>query len=1147
MEEKADTKQKRKSLWKRVSKWVLWTCACLILLIVLLLGAVVWFLTPERLTPIAEKYANEYLNANVEVGRVELTFWKTFPKLRVDVDRVSITSDGFAHLPEQHHATLPQNADTLLSLNHFHGGVNIVSLLAGKIEIYDVELRQPMINLVQYDDSTSNFDIIPPSTPDSTATSSGTIPDLSIDRFAIVDARPFTYTSVKDSISVGVTLSTTYLDGNNAPKYEIAFNGDAKALLPPSIIEPDVPVGINGHVSWSPSTPYAITLNDFTIDIAELHSLINAEIDMSDTLTLNSMDFSVKQLPIDAMISHIPESYRTALPKLNTDLTINFGVKLTKPYTISEKSLPTFDLAIDVPTGNLQFGQQHKPLSIATNIEANIIGENLNASTITLNRLKINGVSIDISLNGTVSSILRDPLIKANFDGSLYFNNLPPIVLKQLPGEIHGRLSANTSMNMRLSHLKPKSFHKAKITGQATLYDFTYIDSVTDFYTKETTFRFGSSDNFVKDNHRVDSLLTASIKIDTARVIYDGTRLTLSQLKAGVGCKNIASSSDSTQINPIGATIKAARVNLRTDDSTRVRLRNISCNASLRRFNQDAKVPELNLLIEAQRMNYGDNLNRLNLREGNINITAHIKKRREMSPKMKARYDSIAQLHPDLSSDSILKMIRPKRRSRQALATNSDREMLDFAVDSSTKDLLRRWNVHGTITAKRGRMFTPYFPLRNTLKNVNIDFTTDSLVLNNINYTVGKSDFLISGSVRNISRALTSRRGAPLYIDFSVRSDTIDVNQLAEAVFAGAAFADKSKDTAIDLTNIEDDDSIQSAIEQMQDTSQIAAVLLPSNIEATIRLRAHNVIYADMLLKRMRGIVMMRDGALNMHNLTASTDIGTVSLSALYTAPTKKELQFGFGLQIKDLQLNKFINMIPAVDSLMPMLKNFEGIIDADIAATTDIDSAMNIVMPSLNAAIKLHGDSLVLLDADTFKSLSKWLMFKNKKRNMIDNMTVEILVENSMLELFPFMFDIDRYRLGVMGNNDMAFNFNYHVSVLKSPLPFKFGLTVSGNADDMKIRVGKAKFKEKMVGERVAIVDTTRINLLNQIENVFRRGVKLGKLDVDRSSMQQGIDSFDIQNDTISHADSLMLIKEGILPSPPVVTTEDNNKNDKK
>ena len=64
--------------------------------------------------------------------------------------------------------------------------------------------------------------------------------------------------------------------------------------------------------------------------------------------------------------------------------------------------------------------------------------------------------------------------------------------------------------------------------------------------------------------------------------------------------------------------------------------------------------------------------------------------------------------------------------------------------------------------------------------------------------------------------------------------------------------------------------------------------------------------------------------------------------------------------------------------------------------------------------------------------------MFKDKGHNMIDSMTVEMIVDNSQMQMFPFMFNLDRYKLGVMGSNDLAMNFNYHIAVLKSPLPFK-------------------------------------------------------------------------------------------------------------
>ena len=152
----------------------------------------------------------------------------------------------------------------------------------------------------------------------------------------------------------------------------------------------------------------------------------------------------------------------------------------------------------------------------------------------------------------------------------------------------------------------------------------------------------------------------------------------------------------------------------------------------------------------------------------------------------------------------------------------------------------------------------------------------------------------------------------------------------------------------------------------------------------------------------------------------------------------------------------------------------------------------------------------------------------------MIDKLTVEALVKDSQLELFPFMFTMDRYKLGVLGYNDLAMNFNYHISVLKSPIPFKFGINLKGNPDNMKVRVGRAKFKENMVAERVTIVDTTRINLVRQIQNVFRRGI-------DRSSRLNLYDSgqkverfTEDASDTISHADSLLFIQEGLIPAPP-------------
>jgi hypothetical protein len=168
----------------------------------------------------------------------------------------------------------------------------------------------------------------------------------------------------------------------------------------------------------------------------------------------------------------------------------------------------------------------------------------------------------------------------------------------------------------------------------------------------------------------------------------------------------------------------------------------------------------------------------------------------------------------------------------------------------------------------------------------------------------------------------------------------------------------------------------------------------------------------------------------------------------------------------------------------------------------------------------------------------------------MIDHMSVEVVVENSVIELYPFMFDMDRYRLGVMGSNDLAMNLNYHVSILKSPIPFKFGINIKGTPEKMKIRLGRAKVKENMIGERQVIADNTRVNLVEQINKAFRQGLskaKLGKLNFSGTSRSErtgsvtsGVNASPLQSitgsaddDRLTYADSLRMISAGIIANP--------------
>ena len=46
--------------------------------------------------------------------------------------------------------------------------------------------------------------------------------------------------------------------------------------------------------------------------------------------------------------------------------------------------------------------------------------------------------------------------------------------------------------------------------------------------------------------------------------------------------------------------------------------------------------------------------------------------------------------------------------------------------------------------------------------------------------------------------------------------------------------------------------------------------------------------------------------------------------------------------------------------------------------------------------------------------------MFKNKKRNMIDSISVDLMVKDGTIEIFPFLVEIDRYK-ALSGDNTIS------------------------------------------------------------------------------------------------------------------------------
>jgi hypothetical protein len=386
------------------------------------------------------------------------------------------------------------------------------------------------------------------------------------------------------------------------------------------------------------------------------------------------------------------------------------------------------------------------------------------------------------------------------------------------------------------------------------------------------------------------------------------------------------------------------------------------------------------------------------------------------------------------------------------------------------------------------RGFSRYFPIPMYMDASHLKFDTNHITLTDACLHLGKSDFTLNGEISRIRRAFL--RGGKLKGDFQLKSDYIDCNQLLYALNQGMSYAESDTLSSFSEENLSllENQLVQDSLQAVPVDTTNQLIVLPAFLDMALHTHAKRIDFKDLQLEQVQGEVVLRDQSINLSKLDMQSNMGKGNLTMTYAPISEQEATAGFDLNLEEIQVERLISLFPSMDTLMPMLRSFEGVLDCQIITTCRLDSTLSVIMPSINASCYLHGNEMVLLDGETFTEISKTLMFKNKERNMIDSISVDLAIKDNQIEVFPFLIEMDRYRVAVGGTHNLDMTFNYHVSVLKSPVPFKLGIDITGNLDDFKFKVTKCKYKDLFQPAKQAELDSTRTNIRKTLQDAVRQ-----------------------------------------------------------
>jgi hypothetical protein len=1004
------------------------------------------FLNSGKARKIVDNVAVKAIDGSFVYSRLRFDVFGSFPSIRVTIDTVSITypserfacQDGLGREYPLLDAGRSDIRDTLAAFDHFTAAINPLHMISKRYRLRDASLSGLKVYAHAYSDSSANWQIIRALNKEKDTLSKGfSLPSLKLGLVRLMDKPIFIYTSRKDTLYALAEMK------------EMSLRGDMRRFLLDSL---------ELYVCRDPDS-LAFFMEHLRLQSPGLNAI---DIDASANALLAKDGKGSLRLPINLTAS----------------------VSYSKSDEKSEIDLRHFLLQIsDIPikaSGLLQMLGDSNYVKAALNIDDQPIGKSLEL----LAGSGLVPLAEKFSTNARIS-------LSAEADGYISKTGLPKINASLIipesavfykPMNINARFRMNMDAGMSPEKLLGATINNMEISAEGA--NIGLVCKAQDLLGKDPSIAAhlkGDADldafrRFLSDSLRLSGL--ADIKLDAVTKLseikdfnfkegavkgeiivpafslekpYDSLRTDFN------GCKILLSS----QKQGFKADMGLDSVSFSKGSAMRARVREMLTQAEITQVSLKGKtLSKVSLESNNSRVYFRIGDQRMGTRD--LNLTASLQKR-------------------------VRGNRGPRPRRGRPVLTESDFVGKDIKVDlgQDVVNFLREWSPSAGIMAKSGFYANPRLPLRNRIKGIDLQYNDDSFDLNTLEITSGTSDLSVSGKITGLRRTLLGRgflRG-----DLKVDSKRLNLNELLSALEVGKDNDYKAKS--------ETDESFVTdtlANAQFRVDSTMSVIVIPANLDAKIALHADNLDYSDIAVSPFDAQINVAKRCVQITDTKLSTNLGDVVLDAFYATRSKKDIQIGADLQLMDMSAAGIIHMLPTVDRMIPALKSFKGNLGCRVSFTSQLDTMMNVQIPTLDGLVRITGKELEIKDAGELRKITRLLMFKNKNIGRIDDLAMDAVIENSQVEIYPFILGVDRYKVALMGVQNLDRTMHYNISIIKTPvLPMRFGINIQGSLDDFRFSIGRSKYHRGEVPVFKQEIDDIQYNIGDAIRNVFERGVE--------------------------------------------------------
>lgn len=1004
-----------------------------LVLVLLLLAyiALLIALKPANLTKIVNGIAEDNIHCESHFESVDLTLFKTFPNVGLELKNVYLVNPY--ELPDSIAlASRAQQNDTLAHIGSLTIGIDAMAFLKeNKVIVHQLKLDDVLANLYTAPDGWSNLDIFDSDDEEDTTSSSLDLALVDINKISINNLRA-NYCDLKQGMLAAAENLSLAVKGRWQDRdVDADLDVEVKRLLA------DMCDSVGNQ------TLYAC-LSDMALEVKAKGPFDNLDGRMA--LEVATGDITLGDTP------YMTSAQR---PKRLMELKAPFHANLDNwNITLKEAFLRLLDYTINLD-GSATLAHDDEPmnLDVAFSTDKWDVKELLAALPKAFTQsLKGMDVDADITLEGRATGVVDDgrlPEVTAHLTldkGSFSAPKMLPVKVNRIKGDMTASLNLSTAKDYK----GPSKVDIASLSLKAE---------------NSTLSLKGKVDDLLGDMH-IDANLKGNLNLpdlrpflpDTMPIALQGT----SDVDLHIDSRLSALSDlDMKKIKADGHLL-FDRLNVQYDS---IHAESPSLDMGLR---LPAKAGDPQRLIGVT----------LKGRSLDVDMQSAGLKASLMQPDIQVDMPNILDSQQPLAAAFNIACAKLGAKM-DSMNVNTSAVTLKGSVlnDTAQPNVIKQW--HPRVEASLNGTTLSMAALDEVLRMPTFKFVYQPEVceVRDVDIRIGSSDYHLYGRLNGLEDWLSHKEH--LRGDLYFNSQYTDVDQLL-AMLSGMGT---------------DEDTLAKQREEDHVPDEANPFIVPMDVNVTLHTAIDRCMAYGNDLQDLKGTITVNNGTAILDQIGFTCKAARMQLTGVYKSPRVNHLFAGLDFHLLDITVEELIDMVPAIDTLVPMLSAFKGKANFHLAAECNMNAFYQPKMSTLLGAAAISGQNLVVMDDKTISDIAKLLQMKNwrEKDNSlkIDSLSVEATVFRKDITVYPFLLDLHNYRLCIGGRHNLDNACNYHLELLKCPLPVRLAVDVTGSLDKPNIQLGSVKFAELYKPEKQDAVQARTIELKKIIRQALEANVR--------------------------------------------------------